>query len=549
LHFYPELGVAARRTSSRFHLAELRGLVPWLLPTAQELARSAELRLLDERTVAIVWHGQEAAAEAAARRSGRPLRYLRVHLVFGDDGALAERQLVEMPQGRILLRQTYDPTGVVRLLAGDGRQLAAVDLQLKPASPPDLVPDLSSLVVLPLRTRSYVYSKLRRDDNGRFADWSQDEALQLAAAIMGDHGDEQRNLIAQRFLARGDRRIGFYTLLGLAASHRPAPRKWQLPDGTTIDLNPLAEHPDSPLAAYLAWRLWPANSTQSAMRFASDEAVFMGLSPDEQRRRGSSFVYPLARDAWLVKLLGETKPQVAPPTDQPPRPQPDVEQALSFVQKARSPYLAWAVLHGLARRTSDPDTLSCIAQAHSKLYGTPLDHVARYQAAHLWAARGEMLTASQEFARLAADLAQAGLAPPLHATFRRCTKEAGWESWHDLIQGWGRELIANGNRFGAISLAWQTWRLGDASDGNDLVRKALVDPPPTQRDFLQLIAIGYYLASEQPDIADQLLERLLAEPTCGAWPPKPPPAAASSPRPCSAKSKPWHSTMPARKAR
>jgi hypothetical protein len=53
VHLYPELGVGAKRAVSRFHRAEFAQLVPWILLPADDLARGADVRLVDEHTVAI----------------------------------------------------------------------------------------------------------------------------------------------------------------------------------------------------------------------------------------------------------------------------------------------------------------------------------------------------------------------------------------------------------------------------------------------------------------------------------------------------------------
>ena len=61
-HLYPELGIGARRTLSRFHRRDFARLVPWALPPAEDLAHGADLVSVDERTVAIVpWRGRPPA--------------------------------------------------------------------------------------------------------------------------------------------------------------------------------------------------------------------------------------------------------------------------------------------------------------------------------------------------------------------------------------------------------------------------------------------------------------------------------------------------------
>src|SRR5262249_438362 len=56
LHLYPQLHLGATRTVSRFHRADFAAAVPWYLPPADELARGADVKVIDEHTVAIVPH-------------------------------------------------------------------------------------------------------------------------------------------------------------------------------------------------------------------------------------------------------------------------------------------------------------------------------------------------------------------------------------------------------------------------------------------------------------------------------------------------------------
>src|SRR5207247_8378607 len=54
LHLYPELGLGARRTMSRFHRAELTRLIPWISPAPDDLAHGADVKCIDARTIAVV---------------------------------------------------------------------------------------------------------------------------------------------------------------------------------------------------------------------------------------------------------------------------------------------------------------------------------------------------------------------------------------------------------------------------------------------------------------------------------------------------------------
>src|SRR5262249_8519556 len=97
LHLYPDLGIGARRTVSRFHRLDFARSMPWFVPAPEDLARGADLQALDEHTVAVVPHGIDDLKDD----KGKPISYARVHLVFAD-GRLAERQIAEMPTKKVL---------------------------------------------------------------------------------------------------------------------------------------------------------------------------------------------------------------------------------------------------------------------------------------------------------------------------------------------------------------------------------------------------------------------------------------------------------------
>ena len=51
-HLYPELGLASRRSVSRFHRLEWMHALPWLLPLPEDLAHGADLKLIGNDTIA-----------------------------------------------------------------------------------------------------------------------------------------------------------------------------------------------------------------------------------------------------------------------------------------------------------------------------------------------------------------------------------------------------------------------------------------------------------------------------------------------------------------
>src|SRR5262249_4273576 len=152
LHQYPEIGLTARRSVTRFHRAEMATLLPWVLPPAEDLARGADLVCIDKKTVALepLW------LRDAVKKDEAP-KYARLHLIF-EGTRLAERRLVLMPEQKTLAREVYDGKGGVRRFDEDGKKVDELTRKVSDAEAPDLRPDLSGLVVLslPYRSRAHV---------------------------------------------------------------------------------------------------------------------------------------------------------------------------------------------------------------------------------------------------------------------------------------------------------------------------------------------------------------------------------------------------------
>ncbi|HYT92315.1 MAG TPA: VIT domain-containing protein, partial [Gemmataceae bacterium] len=238
-HLYPQLSVGARRSVSRFHRADLFDAIPQAIPPAEDLARGADLKAVGERTVAVIPHGADTAKTA----DGKPATYARVHLVFGVDGRLTERQIVRMPKGETLYREQCASDGSLRVLDAKGKELLTRKGTLAPAQAPNLNPETKDLVVLPLpyRTREHVRRTLKiekqRNQELRFAD-----ALHLLAADLGqNNAGEALALFRQALHSRDQRQLGLYVLLAACGVNL---------DAQNADV--LAEHLDAPVAQYLA---------------------------------------------------------------------------------------------------------------------------------------------------------------------------------------------------------------------------------------------------------------------------------------------------------
>ena len=99
-----------------------------------------------------------------------------------------------------------------------------------------------------------------------------------------------KQIIGQRFFRRGDRRLGFYTLLLSSGQTWNPKEKQAFQGGDPLLVDPLADHPNDPLAKYVAAYL--ASSRPGGPKDFGDSA--------ETGTRDSSFFRQLAEfhDLW-----------------------------------------------------------------------------------------------------------------------------------------------------------------------------------------------------------------------------------------------------------
>jgi tetratricopeptide (TPR) repeat protein len=245
LHVYPEIGLAGRRTVTRFHRAEFVKLLPWLLPPADDLARGADVECVDAKTVAVVPRPSDAA-------------HTKLHLLF-KDGRLVERRLIEIATNQPVLRELYQADGVVRILDRDEKEVQHAAYRVQATEAPNLRPDLSDLVVLslPFRSVKHVMHELKL---GAATPWTDavkarvvalnaEDSLTLLTTLVVDHSpDEAQFVYAHCIAERRDTRRGLFTLLAAAdvdLSHEPSFRKQveRQPDDDLLQYLALCDNP------------------------------------------------------------------------------------------------------------------------------------------------------------------------------------------------------------------------------------------------------------------------------------------------------------------
>jgi tetratricopeptide (TPR) repeat protein len=500
-HIYDELGLGAERQLSRFHRRELTRLIPWALPPAEDLARGADLLTVDKHTIAIV----PRAADAVKDDEGKPVSYRRWHLVFHTDGPLAERRLVEMPSGKIIVRQTYGSDGTVKVIKGDDELVTEWTVELEPCGAPSLEPDHKRLVILPMpiRERNWLFQKHKLSQKSTYKQWTDDEAMALLAADLPGNQWEANQIITEKYFESGDRRIGFYTLL-ISGGHSWDRQQKQQLGRVTVHMDPLEDHPQEPLAEYVATYL------QMKRSGSPDNLKPVSGPPDGFVQRLAEF-----RDIWMRYNSGR-----ANQGDEANR-RRERERALRFVRESLSPEFGWAILSLIRNYGGDQEFYRAAGEAALAFENIPsLSYTARYEHARGLCRSGDWEQARKLFDKLWKDTIENGFLPRFDHEMRNAfhNSEKGSQKWQELVRGTATDLIDSGDRAAAIRLAWHVHYVGDRPMAEEIVGAAVSTVPHEERLNAILAAVEYFWYTGQHPRADTMLMPLLDDKEYAKWP-------------------------------
>ncbi|HEY8504159.1 MAG TPA: tetratricopeptide repeat protein [Gemmataceae bacterium] len=509
LHLYPELGIGARRQVSRFHRAEFAAIIPDALPPAEDLSHGADVKLIGERTIAIVPHhpAEEAAVE------GKEPAWVEEHLVFAENGWLAERRWVLKPADKLLARETYAPDGKVRVFDAEGKERAARNRERKPADAPGLSPDLSELVVLPVpfRTRQHVYAKMELDpnqqiwnaQNGCWEYLRPEEVLELfATEFAQQNGSAAEYIWRNYFLTRQDKlhettqdkRLGFLVLLSAAGVEVQVP--WLAERLASDDPHTRA------LASYLALL---HNDVQ---RLAQQ---LVGL-PVGDFPGGDGLVRRLFEFRCLLHRWHH------PATNERyfPFRQAERDRVIAFAKRNADNPLSWAALSLVLGHSHDD---AAFHRAVAGAWATVAEQTggsyhARYEEARSLYEAGEAEKAAEKFQKLYRETLELGVLPPISDHFQAALRAGGSETdgWRDFMLKTAHDFIAKKRRPAVVLLAWQCHKVGDRPLADLLLGLAVKEVPDRpERLAAHLAAVDYLWQTNQIVEADRLLRELLKD--------------------------------------
>lgn len=487
-HLYPEIGLAAKRPFSRYHQPALASFNPGFLPAAEELARGYDVKAIDPSTVALVPFG---VADLKAED-----KYHRVHLVFAN-GRLAERRIVEMPLGKVLLRQIFAADGSVEWKDAEDKVVASQKFTVARTAAPRLTPNTSDLVVMqmPIRTRGYWLDKWNKEEKREHI-----EQVIVSECMTRSSGSSSVMIhFGTHFHQKGDRRLGFYTLInacGYPIVNENLPpiekREWK------IDIE--QDHPNNPLATFLA---------QAQRELTKNDQSLIKKLPGPS----TGFVHHMTqfRNLWLT--WQNQRPLMNGGAEQP------LEKAkvLEFLKTTTSPTFAYALLDTMQRRCNTAPTDHMMQLVSDRLgpISDPLGlgYIFRYEHARtLWQA-GKAQEAAKLYKELHSDTLGHGVIPPIDGAFRDTLQIPVGEgprfiaytrkSLEDLL---GKKRYGN-----AFQLAKQMEQLGDEAMSDEILSTILSKATAEDRAALTLICVNFLSQRKNFVQADRLLVKVLAE--------------------------------------
>jgi ferric-dicitrate binding protein FerR (iron transport regulator)/tetratricopeptide (TPR) repeat protein len=507
LHLYPDLGIGARRTVSRFHRADFAGALPWLVLPAEDLAHGTDLTAADDHTVAI----SPRDAANAKGDDGKPAAYVRLLMVFGDDGRLAERRLVLMPKGEALAREIYAADGTVKRLDGKDTELASAKNELTAAPAPDPAPATAAFVVLPLplRTREVVYQKLEMNpnqplfagENACHPYLNKEAALELFAAEYAAQNGPNARIVYESCFAEDAARVpGFHVLLAACGDQAPRSARLQA-------LRSGEKHQRDPLLLYLTLLNLPEYRSWQP---------YLGLDLAGGLCADHPFLGPLAafRDQWLV---WQTWHNVDAAKQGDGWFHERQRRSLDFVKARRGTAFGWALLGVIHDATADSDKSfhGEVADAWGLFADHPaLGYPARYERARALLHAGKRDEARAQFREMFARAIKAGVLPAVDGAFREALQgeEKEADLWADEMRQTAADFCKDHRRPAAVSLAWQCWQLGDRPLASNLLAAALDGiGDDDERVLTTLAVVGFLYQTGQYADADARLRPLLED--------------------------------------
>ena len=502
-HLYPEIGIGAKRTVTRFHRHALLSMTPWLLPPVEDLTIGCDIRQVNENTIRIMRIESPESDEQTPddSKSAEGIE-LAIELVFNDDGKLSECRLIKLssksePTELLLSRHLYEASGKIRILDKSDKLVTEVKLVRQPLDEPVTTPSIDGLVILPLPYRSadsYSLTLPAQPASNGSVDYSQlseADAMKLVATHVATSSfDALWNVINQRFVGNDDCRMGFAVLLSGAAT------------GNSQPIHEVASH----------------NQGSSAL------GSFLVQHFDwwKDQGRNKEFVLPDSASPFLKQLVDthnlfalwssgratqdRTEAQV----------NKELNRAIELIRNCRSRQLAWLLLNVVHKSIDETFSkkklhLRLAKEAASFETEPGLFGPARY-ARVLWLiSAGKSAEARGLYSSFRHDATTDGFTPAVSDEIRSAFKAASGDSkeWSRVILASAEPLVEQKRSFELLQLALQCAVIAEHDTALQLLEKGIAGVRLKERPDLLVVGLQCLITTDDWDRAEDFARQLI----------------------------------------
>lgn len=490
-HSYPEIGLGAKRTVSRFHRAEFLELIPDGLPPVEDLNFGADVKLHDATTVVVSAHHE-------ADENGNINPYFDTYYKFAN-GRLAEVYSVLQPDGKNSSRLVFSSMGSMMVIGKVPTMTASGKFEISLTKEPNLKPANQGLVVLPLplRTRDIVMPRIGLDPNygpfdGTNECWAylgDAELNELLASEFASGSGNISTIINHLKYGKNDRRPGLDVLL---ASQGYPPRTEMFVD---------ADHESilrsDPLSRYL-YREFDNDTREWNKKFgfslpAEPKTDFLSKL-STLRVIYDRFAGPHTRHPWWGIRVAE------------------VNRALKFVEQNESSSLGWAALGIVSDAPLELDHWMKIADAWGVMAKkSPFPYQARYEQARSLSRAGHGNEALVKYRELFREALAVGVLPSVDDQFRVVLSQFDEGEWPNLMKEMAKKCAGQKARPVVVLLAWQCWQLGDIALSDTMLEAAASEMTDAEAPLVRLWAAQFLNATNRYDRSDAFVRALLAD--------------------------------------
>ena len=489
-HLYPELGIGAKRVVTRFHRAPLLDLIPDFVPSAEDMAHGTDVKFLDDKTVALV-------PLRSPNADKQPEAWLESHLVF-EGNRLVERRWVLQPGKETLVKEVYS-SNLTKIMTGKGKPVDESKREETAATAPNLKPDVSGLVVLPLplRSREHVYRELGMEPGWDLLDRHNacfeylpeaDVFKLLACEFASNNGHNVARIWNGWFRKENNHRTGFFTLM---ASANYSPRSYE------PFTDKFEKDPSDPLVRYL-WQMYDEDLHRLQARFGFGPGnvngdTFLGRLTSFRRiqsRWQGSFIQ---NEFWGQR-------------------DSERERAIAFAVRNADNVLGWCTLAMVQDRAPNQAAWKDVAKAWPVLAEkSAFRYPALYEEARSLGYAGLNEPAQLKFQDLFRAALQEGVLPPLDSSFRNVLESGKQDAWAKLMRETAALCAKKKARPVIVTLAWQCNQVGDTAMADTLLEQALDKMPADEKPLTAIAAIHFLNSTGRYDRSDLIVRELLAD--------------------------------------